>query len=243
MNRMIFFLLALIVGSAATAQTKRPVYVFAAASLGRVMADIVQNFDGKTVLDYGGSGVLARHVAAGAPADVVVLANPVWMNWLTDQGIAAAQDVQFVASNSLVVIGQSGAEPLANVTDLPARLGTERLGMGQRDAVPAGTYARQWLQSVGLWAALSDKLAETDNVTATLVLVSRAQLPYGVVYASDAKARDNVEVIYAVPAHSHDTILYPAVALTPNGAAFLDHLMSPQSADTFVRHGFQRVPQ
>lgn len=218
------------------------VTVFAAASLRGVLEDVAESYDSTLSLSFGGSGTMARQVAAGAPADLVILANTDWMDWLVDQGMVAGETPQAVAGNRLVLIGPVGTAPLEEPDMLPTQLGAGRLAMGQRDAVPAGIYARQWLQSAGLWNSLQTQLAETDNVRAALALVARADAPLGIVYASDAAAEPRVDVVYAIPANTHDPITYPAAALNPAGTAFLAHLMSPAAQTRFAAHGFAPPP-
>lgn len=216
--------------------------VFAAASLRDALEEIAAAFPTPLVLAYGGSGTMARQVAAGAPADVVLLANSDWMDWLADQGIAAADEAQIIARNHLVLIAPFGTAPLSQPADLPARLGpTGRLAMGQRDAVPAGSYARDWLTHEGMWEGLQSRLAETDNVRAALVLVARGDTPFGVVYASDAHAEVDVQIVYEVPADTHAPITYPAAALTPAGAALVSFLTTEQAQAILEDHGFVRA--
>ena len=229
--------LGLLVPPRAGAET---VTVFAAASLRDALEQIAAGYPDEVVLSYGGSGTMARQVAAGAPADVVVLASTEWTDWLADQGALPRGRAVAIARNGLVVIGPAGAADIDPAT-LPARLGDGRLAMGQRDAVPAGAYARQWLENAGLWEALSPRLAETDNVRAALALVSRGQAPYGVVYRTDALADVGVGVVFDVPDDLHDPILYPAAALTNAGDAFLTYLAGPEAAGVLAAHGFLPV--
>lgn len=228
--------------AAASAAAER-VNVFAAASLRGALEEIAADVPGDVSLSFGGSGTMARQVAAGAPADVVVLANTLWMDWLVREDITAAQAAVPIASNRLVVIGAAEAEALTAPSDLPARLGDARLAMGHRSAVPAGAYARQWLETAGLWEALKDNLAEADSVRAALAFVARGAAPLGIVYASDAMAEPAVKVLWDIPPLHHDAILYPAAALTPEGEIFLKHLTSPEAAAIFAAHGFAPVPQ
>ena len=144
-----------------------------------------------------------------------------------------------LARNALVLIGPSGAAPLAGPEALPERLGEGRLAMGQRDAVPAGAYAQEWLRSVGLWDQLAPYLAETDNVRAALALVARGETPLGVVYATDAAAEPRVTVVYDIPEDRHAPILYPAATLSPAGAAFLDRLADDAAREVWAAHGFR----
>ncbi|NNE52430.1 MAG: molybdate ABC transporter substrate-binding protein [Sulfitobacter sp.] len=214
--------------------------VFAAASLRGALDEIAAGFDGEVALSYGGSGAIARQVAAGAPADAMLLANPKWMDWLEGEGIIAPGTAFVIASNRLVLIGPQDHAPI-DPEQLPELLGTGRLAMGQRDAVPAGTYARQWLESAGLWEALRTRLAETDNVRAALALVARGQAPFGIVYATDARAEAGVAILYEVPPESHAPIRYLATALTERGQSFLAHLASPAAKAIFAAHGFAEV--
>jgi len=243
MKRLCLLVLTLVTAFAQGAAAERPVTVFAAASLSGVIQEIAQDYPQPVVFSFGGSGAMARQVAARAPADLVVLANPIWITWLEGQGIVARDTATVVARNALVVIGPKGAHRLEDGAAIAEALGTGRLAMGHRDAVPAGNYARQWLQQIGQWEALSQRLAETDNVRAALALVARGDAPLGIVYASDALAEPAVDVLYAVPSRFHDPIQYPAVALTPKGADFLTHLSTPMAASIFARHGFRKAPE
>ena len=235
-------LLTVLCSLALPLRAEAPVTVFAAASLRGALEEIAAALPTPLVLAYGGSGTMARQVAAGAPADVVLLANSDWMDWLADQGIAAADEAQIIARNHLVLIAPFGTAPLSQPADLPARLGpTGRLAMGQRDAVPAGSYARDWLTHEGMWEGLQSRLAETDNVRAALVLVARGDTPFGVVYASDAHAEDDVQIVYKVPADTHAPITYPAAALTPEGTALVDFLTTQKAQAILEDHGFLRA--
>ena len=235
--RLISFVVLLI--ALAVPATAERVTVFAAASLRGVLEDIAAGFDGEVTLSFGGSGTLARQVSAGAPADVIALASPLWMDWLTEQGLIGTDAARTVARNSLVVIGPARAAPLATPENLLPRLDGGRLAMGQRDAVPAGAYAQAWLRASGLWPEVHDQLAETDNVRAALALVARGEVPLGVVYATDATAEPRVSVVFEVPQASSGPIVYPAAAITPKGKPFLEHLTSPAAQALFAAHGFR----
>lgn len=242
MNRFSVLFLCLLAVVPRLAMASDRVTVFAAASLRGVLEEIAESTPGEVSLSFGGSGTIARQVAAGAPADVVVLASTLWMDWLAKTGFPFQSDAVPVATNRLVLIAPAGAPPLESLDDLPARLGDDRLAMGHRTAVPAGAYAQQWLTSQGLWDSLADRLAETDNVRAALAFVARGAAPFGIVYASDAVAEPAVVVLAEAAAADHAPIVYPAVALTASGQVFLDRLRSPEAAAVFAAHGFGPVP-
>lgn len=103
-----FFCLALTFAGPALAER---ITVFAAASLRGVLEEVADLSDDGVALSYGGSGTMARQTAAGAPVDVIVLASPLWMTWLAEQGVDGAADAVSVARNTLVVVGAPGAAP------------------------------------------------------------------------------------------------------------------------------------
>ena len=77
---------------------------------------------------------------------------------------------------------------------------------------PASTARRRW-RSSGVWASVSSKIAQAENVRAALLLVSRGEAPAGIVYQTDAAADPNVKIIGTFPEDTHPPIIYP-IALT-----------------------------
>ena len=221
--------------------------VFAAASLQGALDEVVAASELDIVVSYGGSGLMARQVTQGAPADVIILANAAWMEWLEAQGAVEPGSTEIILSNTLVLVGPTGAEPLptADADALLARLDGERLALGQTEAVPAGIYAREWMQNTGIWAALRPYLAETENVRAALALVARKEAPLGVVYQSDADAEAGVDVVHRIDADGHSPIVYLAAIVQGRArddvTGFQTFLRSETAQDIFAAHGFLRA--
>ena len=212
--------------------------VFAAASMRGALDEIAALSTTPITLSYAGSGTIARQVSIGAPADIVILAHPRWMDWLETRGAVLAGSRRDVANNSLVLIGTNGTVPLTTPTEIPQRLDQGHLAMGQRDSVPAGIYAQSWLETTGLWDSVMEQLAEVENVRHALALVARGETPLGVVYHSDARAEPRIDVVYNIPETTHDPITYPAAAITEDGRAFLTLLSSPEAKEIFKNMGF-----
>lgn len=233
-------ILAVILSLAAPA-LRADVLVFAAASLKEPLDRMAARFDG-VVVSYGGSGTLARQVSLGAPADIVLLANDVWMETLIDGEHVVVQTVADFASNALVLIGVDGMKPLPLESEaLDIALGDGRIAIGLTKAVPAGIYARAALQSLGLWEAFQHRLAEVDNVRSALGLVIRGQTPLGIVYATDARISDAVVAVAIFPKESHPPIRYTG-ALTddgnPEARAFLTYIAGPEGQAILAEAGF-----
>lgn len=229
----------------ATAETR----VFAAASLKTALDEVTAAYtdrSGEAIsLTYAGSSVLARQIALGAPADIFLSANTLWMDHVDDAG-RVAQRVDLL-SNRLVLISTPDAAPVSLTpgTSLIEALAQDRLAMALVQAVPAGIYGQQALETLGLWDQLSPRVAQTDNVRAALRLVATGAASYGIVYHTDARADPSVKVMADIPPDSHDPILYPAALLgdaTPEASAFWTWLTGPEAQTNFLDHGFLPAP-
>lgn len=217
------------------------VVVFSAASLKEPLDALAAEF-GDVTVSYGGSGTMARQVSLGAPADVVLLANVDWMDFLLTDGHVRPDSVTDFASNALVLIGPAGmADVPLSADGLKTALNGGRIATGLTEAVPAGIYAKAALVSLGLWDGFADQLAEVDNVRSALALVARGQAPLGIVYASDARVSDAVGIVARFPTQSHPPIRYLG-ALTPDAsdqaAAFLDMVSGPAGQAALAAAGF-----
>jgi molybdate transport system substrate-binding protein len=147
-------------------------------------------------------------------------------------------------SNRLVVVvpaesttSLAAAEELAHV---------RRLALGDPEAVPAGIYARQWLERRGLWERVRDRVVPTLDVRAALAAVESGNAEAGIVYRTDAAVSKRVRVTLEVPPGEAPRIVYPAALLaTARGAAaraFYEHLRSPAGREVFERLGFELLP-
>ena len=126
---------------------------------------------------------------------------------------------------------------------LADRLVDQRLAMGDPDHVPAGIYARQALERLGLWDRLGPMAIRLNDARATLLLVQRGEVAAGIVYASDAKDDNRLQVAARFPENAHDPIVYLAgIVKDGNGKAahrLIEFLRTPDSKGVFRRHGFQ----
>jgi molybdate transport system substrate-binding protein len=187
---------------------------------------------------------MAKQIEEGAPADLFISADRDWMDYLQGRGLIRADTRRDLLGNRLVLVApvdEAKPVPLA-AGALAAALGSGRLATASVASVPAGRYGKAALQALGLWAEVSSRLAETENVRAALTFVARGEAPLGVVYETDARAEPKVAVVARFPESSHPPIVYPAALTTASSAGepsrFLDTLRRPESAAIFAREGF-----
>ena len=171
-------------------------------------------------------------------------ADLTWMDYLDQRGWIQAKTRDNLLGNDLVLIvpkGKQFPEQMKAGFDIAAAF-DGKLCTGEPDVVPVGKYAKQSLESLGWWASLQGRIVGTDDVRTALAFVERGECPLGIVYATDAKISDKVEVLDRFPESSHKPIVYPFAAVKnarSEAQAFLQFVeTSPVAAGIFERYGF-----
>ena len=230
------------------AQT-RDMVIFAAASLKNALDEINTQWQRETgrkaVISYAASSALARQIEQGAPAAMFISADLEWMEYLQQRNLIKAETRSNLLGNKIVLIAQKDSRASARIApgfNLASLLGSGRLAMADTNAVPAGKYGKAALEALGIWASVQGKVAQSENVRAALLLVSRGEAPLGIVYQTDAAADPNVRIVDEFPENTHPPIIYP-VALTAgvthaDAGAFLAYLRSAQAKLVFEKQGF-----
>ena len=242
-------LLAACVPHGAVAQ--QSVTVFAAASLKNALDDVDAAFAQTTgtnvTASYEASSSLARQIEAGAPADVFISADLSWMDYVAERKLIRPDSRTNLLGNRLVLIAPKDAK-LDNVAigpgfDIAKLAGDGRIAVADVKAVPAGLYAKAALEKLGAWGAAEPKLAQAENVRATLAFVARGETPLGIVYATDAQIEPKVKIVGSFPDGSYPPVTYPvaAIADAKNKEAatrYLAFLHSTAAKAIFEKYGF-----
>ena len=239
--------LAVAAGSLALASSAAELTVFAAASLSDALQEIAPAFTrtaGDTVrFNFGASGTLARQIKEGAPADLIVSADELRVDQLDKAGLLVPGTRRTILANQLVVIvaAENGAA-VTSLTDL-TKAEVRRIAIGEPATVPAGTYAREFLEKAGLWTQVSDRTVPLDNVRAVLAAVEAGNADAGFVYRTDALLSNKMRVAVLVPLAEGPKITYP-VAVVRNSRepaaakAFAGFLEGPEAQKIFAKYGF-----
>jgi molybdate transport system substrate-binding protein len=245
MRRFLILLIALLPIPALAA----PPLVLAAASLQESLnaaADAwAARHHERPTLSFAASSALARQIDAGAPADLFISADEPWMDDVARHGlIRPGTRVSLLANRLVLVAPAASAKPVAIGPGfaLARLIGSGKLAMGEPNSVPAGKYGKEALTRLGVWDAVAPKVASSENVRAALALVERGEVPYGIVYATDAIAARGVKVVGVFPAASHAPIIYPIATLTASTSAdaegFRRFLISATGKAIFKKYGF-----
>ncbi len=237
----VLFACALIAASAPVRadDTGKAPLVFAAASMKTALDAINTAWTAKSgrsaVISYASSGVLAKQIQSGAPADLFISADQKWMDVLAKAGALKPGTREDLLGNGLVLVEPATASATLKIAkgfDLAGALGDGKLAVCTVSSCPAGIYGKEALETLGVWAGVESKLAQAENVRAALLLVARGEARFGIVYATDARAEPKVRVVDTFPEASHTPIVYP-IALTKDS----------KSADASALESFMHTPE
>jgi molybdate transport system substrate-binding protein len=223
--------------------------VFAAASMKTALDAIAADFANSTgatpKISYASSGVLAKQIEQGAPADIFISADIKWIDYLDKVKLLKPNTRRNLLGNALVLIAPADSNATLKIAPgfgLAAAIGDGKLAVCTVDSCPAGIYGKEALQKLGVWTDVQPKLAQEDNVRAALILVARGEAKFGIVYRSDAKAEPKVKVVDTFPESSHAPIVYPialiASSTNPQAAAFAAFLTSQAAVKILTDQGF-----
>ena len=163
------------------------------------------------------------------------------MDALAKRGLIVASTRVSVLSNTLVVVvPKDGGMTIASPTQL---LNVRSVALAEPSSVPAGVYARMWLQRIGLWERIQPKVIPTDNVRAALAAVESGNVDAAIVYKTDTRIAKRTRVAFEVPRAQGPAISYPFAMLRDAGnrkaaLRLLAHLKSKAAMNVFAKHGF-----
>src|SRR5262245_36585020 len=171
-------------GTPQPVQAQSDIVVFAAASLKDALDAINvewQNETGKkATISYAASSALAKQIEQGAPAHIFISADLEWMDYVEKRKLIKPESRVNLLGNRIVLIARMDQAQPVEITqgvDLAKLMGGGHLALANVDSVPAGKYAKAALEKLNVWSSVADKVAQSADVRAALLRVSRGQTP------------------------------------------------------------------
>jgi len=234
-------------GAAAEPRGGAEIMVYAAASLREALQRLSpmceKGSGARLVFNFGASNDLARQIEAAGKADLFFSADESLMDRLSQAGLVQETSRRSVLSNRLVVIGPADSIlSIRSAADLAGRA-VRHLSLANPEAVPAGKYARAWLEKAGQWGAVKDRVVPAVDVRAALAAVESGLMDAGIVYATDAALSRKVRILLEVPVEDGPPISYPLAILRnrpqPERARKVAScLQGPEARAAYVALGF-----
>src|SRR6185295_4670135 len=112
-----------------------------------------------------------------------------WMDYLAQRNLLVANSRADLLRNDLVLVAPKASTATLKIApnfDLHKALGEGKLAIAEPNSVPAGKYAKAALTQLGVWDAVQAQIVSTENVRAALALAAKDEVPFAIVYRSDA---------------------------------------------------------
>ena len=241
-------------------------HVFIAASLNRVMEEIIMTYQAdhpevNFVCNTDSSGTLLAQIEEGCECDIFFSAAQKQMDQLEEDGLLVEGTRKNIVNNQLVVV--------AGKDSGTAVKGLENLGDAESIAlaggsVPAGRYTRQALMNLGILEKTDDpasigtsqvskalggvEISEQTNVSMALLAVVEGSCEVGTTYYSDTYGyEDRLDILEKVSCELTGDVVYPAAQVVNLEAGekqaaaardFLEFLLSDRAKELFEKYYF-----
>lgn len=233
--------------SAKDEQEPVSILIAAAASMENSMKEIIARFEEEnpniTVEGtYDSSGKLQTQIEEGMEADIFLSAATKQMNTLKEENLVDSDSIVELLENKVVLVVPTGSN--TNVTSFEDVQNAETIALGDPESVPAGQYAKEIFESLGIYEDVAKKASFGTNVTEILNWVAEGSADAGVVYATDAASTDKVSVIAEAPEGTlAQKVIYPLglVSASENKDAaklFIEFLQSEEATSILEGYGF-----
>lgn len=225
--------------------------VYAAASLTDAISEAAQAYETvagvEMVLSFGASSTLRVQIEHGAPADLLLAADPQTIDALAAAGLVAGEPVELARNELVIVVGASATGRVVSWQDLA----TARLRIIAAGAdVPLQRYADQAIEHLATLPGAPQRFAarvvgnvasREENARAVLAKVQLGEGDAAIVYATDAFAAPELQIrpIPGSPVAIYVGAVVAAGTAENAARAFLDWLTGPDGQEILARHGFQ----
>ncbi|MFP4929995.1 molybdate ABC transporter substrate-binding protein, partial [Staphylococcus pseudintermedius] len=182
--------------------SEQPLVISAAASLTDVTKVLEKEFHKahpniSVSFNYGGSSALREQIDKGAPVDVFMSANTKDVDMLKEKG--KVRHTYDYAHNKLVLIRRKGSD----IQSIDQLGDNDQLAIGEVKSVPAGKYAKTYLEDQNKWSSVENHIVYAKDVREVLNYVKKGNAQLGFVYQTDLYVgktpHDGVEKVLDAP--------------------------------------------
>jgi len=166
-----------------------------------------------------------------------------WTNWPSSI-LSIPRRTLISSGNHLVLIARKGSGHRVTIApDFPLEelVGAGPLAMCDPESHPAGRYGKGSLANLGVWH-VENKIARAENPLLVVKMVARGDVPFAIVFTTDAATDAAVEVVGIFPDDTHPEIVYPIAVLVqshnPDAVQFLGYLKSATATAIFREFGY-----
>lgn len=234
--------------SPSTDHSENKLTISAAASLKDALEEIEEVYEQQNevdlLLNFAASGTLSKQIEQGAPVDVFLSADEDNFTSLVKKKLIHKDEAIHLLKNELVLISPMNSN-LASIEDI---IKADKIAVGIPETVPAGKYAKEALENLGLWKQLEDHVIYAKDVRQVLSYVETGNVSAGVVYKTDSYVTDKVKKVATIDSTLHSPIVYSigVVRTSKNKEKsndFYEFLQDKKAMSIFGKYGFNAVDE
>ena len=218
--------------------------VAVAANFKPVLEQLAQQFSEKekdrVVITSAASGVIYNQLIHGAPYDLFLSADSQRPEMLEANKLAVPDSRKPYAYGRLVLWDRSGK--VNKLSDLKNWKG--KLAIANPATAPYGLAAQQVLKKAGLWESFASRVVQGANIQQTWLFLNSGNARVGLVARSQLVGRKDQSGVSLIPEADYTPIRQEMVILRASqqlalARKFADFLLSPDSQEYIVRHGYK----
>lgn len=221
---------------------KNALTVFAASSFAYVLHEEEQIIETATGLDLiiveAASSTLSRQIAEGAPADIFITADKVWLDYVKDKDLLAGPEIAIAGNSLSLVFYLAIYNDFCNVQFFAAPSAPDvlaacpysgKIATGDPEFVPLGKYAAEALEFYGIELGL----VPATNATAARVLLETGAAGGAILYTTEIRGIDETITAFPFPTESHQPILYFAAAVKQSNLVATENFINFLKSEAF----------
>ena len=229
---------------------EKTVLLYAPISLSEVIKELINSYkylqkNIKIKPVFMGTSKLVMQVKNGARPDLFISANLEWMDYLERKKIISKKFRKDYLSNSLVVITnkENSVNAFKNIKELESAFlkSKTKISLAMTNSIPAGIYAKEFLENIGVWKNIKRNYVESPNVRTALNYVARNELEFGIVYKTEVVENSKVKIVYYIEGKKHKKIIYPIAALNEKKETMevYNYFLDNESLTKTLKWGFE----
>ncbi len=201
---------------------------------------------------YDNANVLVRNIRRGDRPDVFISPGEVEMQLLAAEGVIDERTVTDFGTLDLVVIAPDKTKGLNSIRGLTSP-NIETISLADPQYNSIGFYAKEALQTLGLWDQLQSKLLLREYPLEAVTLATTGQVDAGITYLTcpldtnpEKADASGVRIVEKLPRDAYPPVrlqvaMLKGTAQSEYGQRYIDFLVSPQGQQAVATSGILPV--
>lgn len=163
------------------------IHIAAASNIQFALSELAEEFkkeSGVLVnITYGSSGNLANQIINGAPYDIFVSANNLFMDNVLENNLIETNNIRSLLTGKLILGVNNSRQMVSEISDLKND-DIETIVIATPSHAPFGIAAEEYLKNVGIYESIKSKLVYAENIRQCMIFVQSGNADAGFLSAN-----------------------------------------------------------